>query len=501
MGRRPALEFFSPKRLNKGPFHFYLKGERVMNLPPLKRSRVVDLLGSDKPLDKVLVKGWVKTRRDSKDLSFIELGDGSSLSNLQLILPQGLGDPAEAARIATGAALEAFGELAASQGKGQKWELIIKDFKVSGESGPDYPLQKKRHTDEYLREIAHLRPRTNKYGAIFRLRSEASYAIHGFFRDRGFYYIHTPIITGNDCEGAGELFQVRASGPEDEALDSKKPYKKPQGEEKPRDFFGKPASLTVSGQLEAEIMAMALSGVYTFGPAFRAENSNTPRHAAEFWMIEPEAAFFDLDDDMDLAEDMIKSVVSFLMKNCASDLDLFDKFVEKGLLERLEATLASRFARVSYSDAIRILSESKVPFEFKPSFGTDIQTEHERFLAETYFKGPVFVRDYPKSIKPFYMRQNDDDLTVAAVDLLAPKVGELIGGSQREERPDKLNARLIELGLKPENYWWYLDLRRWGGTPHAGFGMGLERFLMFISGISNIRDVIPFPRTPGNLEF
>jgi asparaginyl-tRNA synthetase len=383
-------------------------------------------------------------------------------------------------------------------GKGQNWALVLREIREVGASGPDYPLQKKRHSDEYLREIAHLRPRTNKFGAIFRIRSEASYAIHSFFRERGFYYIHTPIITGNDCEGAGELFQVRALSPEEGERLCDKPEGAPL---KYKEFFGKPASLTVSGQLEAEIMAMALNGVYTFGPAFRAENSNTPRHMAEFWMVEPEAAFFDLEDDMNLAEDMIKWVLSSLLKNSEEDLLLFDRFVEPGLLERLGSVMDSPFVRVSYTDAIRILGESGVRFDFKPTFGSDIQTEHERFLAETYFKGPLFVRDYPKSIKPFYMRQNDDGLTVAAMDLLVPKVGELIGGSQREERGDRLSQRIEELGLRPENYWWYLDLRRWGGTPHAGFGMGLERFLMFLSGLSNIRDVIPFPRTPGNLEF
>lgn len=464
-------------------------------MKPVKR--IKDILKSTAPEDSLLVRGWVRTRRDAKDFSFIELGDGSSVANLQLILPKGIIEADTFKDINTGTALEVEGELAPSQGKGQKWELLVKEIRVLGPAGPDYPLQKKRHTDEYLREIAHLRPRTNKYGALLRIRSEAAFAIHTFFRERGFYYVHTPIITGNDCEGAGELFQLITPGPGAACgLHPQAPLKTLA-----EDFFGKPASLTVSGQLEAEILAHGLTAVYTFGPTFRAENSNTPRHAAEFWMIEPEAAFMDLSGDMDLAEDMVKSVLTQITSACTEDLELFDKFVSEGLLLRLEELKKKDYTRISYKEAIEILSSAEASFDFMPLYGSDLQTEHERYLTETHFQGPVFVYDYPKTIKPFYMRINDDNQTVAAMDLLVPRVGELIGGSQREERYDVLVSRMKELGLKPENYWWYLDLRRWGGTPHAGFGLGFERLLMLVTGIGNIRDVIPFPRTPGNLEF
>jgi asparaginyl-tRNA synthetase len=456
------------------------------------RSRIKDILNSEVPIPEVFIQGWVRTRRDSKGFSFIELNDGSSLANLQLILTEDALEGSSLKDITTGAAIEALGSLSQSQGHWQKWELLVKKIQVVGPAGPDYPLQKKRHSDEYLREIAHLRPRTNKFGAIFRLRSECSFAIHNFFRQRGFFYVHTPIITGNDCEGAGELFRVTTLDPTCQS-----PKNLPGKE----DFFGKIAGLTVSGQLEAELLAMALDRVYTFGPTFRAENSNTPRHAAEFWMIEPEAAFIDLTQDLGLAEDLVKSVVNFVLENCLSDLELFEHFVEPGLLARLDILKSTNYIRLPYVEAINILKNSGVTFEHTPEYGSDLQTEHERFLAETHFKGPVFVTDYPKNIKPFYMRLSDDGQTVAAMDLLVPKVGELIGGSQREERLDKLLERMSELKLNPDMYWWYIDIRRWGGTPHAGFGMGFERLLMLLTGVSNIRDVIPFPRTPGALEF
>jgi asparaginyl-tRNA synthetase len=473
------------------------------------------LLKSQSPLPTALVRGWVKTRRDAKGFSFVELNDGSCLTSLQLIVPEGLLGPEGLKDITTGASLEAEGELAASQGKGQQWELVASRIQVLGPAGPDYPLQKKRHSDEFLREKAHLRARTNKFGAVFRLRSLCSYAVHTFFRERGFFYVHTPIITGNDCEGAGELFSVTTGRQGDDLAASCSGAGTPvsgdqrgtapgthseKGGAQCGGFFGKPAGLTVSGQLEAELLALALGRVYTFGPTFRAENSNTPRHAAEFWMIEPEAAFFDLDDDMDLAEDFVKSVVLAAMREGAEDLALFDRFVEPGLIARLEALLTTPWARIHYAEAVEILAASGATFEFKPEYGADLQTEHERFLCDTHFKGPVFVSRYPASIKPFYMRQEEGD-TVGAMDLLVPRVGELVGGSQREERMPLLLARMKELGLDPATYWWYLDSRRWGGAPHSGFGLGFERLLMLLTGVSNIRDVIPFPRTPGNLEF
>jgi asparaginyl-tRNA synthetase len=465
-------------------------------------SLVSALLKSESPLPSALVRGWVKTRRDSKGFSFVELNDGSCLTSLQIIVPEGLLGQDGMKDITTGASVEAEGQLAASRGKGQKWELVAERVKILGPAGPDYPLQKKRHTDEVLREKAHLRARTNKFGAVFRLRSLCSYAVHSFFRERGFLYVHTPIITGNDCEGAGELFSVTTGRTgEGETPPGGKPGPSagkavPSGD----GFFGKPAGLTVSGQLEAELLALALGRVYTFGPTFRAENSNTPRHAAEFWMIEPEAAFFDLDDDMDLAEDFVKGVVAAALNDGAEDLALFDRFVEPGLIGRLEALLTAPWARIRYAEAVEILVSSGASFEFTPEYGADLQTEHERFLCDVHFRGPVFVSRYPASIKPFYMRMEEGD-TVGAMDLLVPRVGELVGGSQREERMPLLLSRMEELGLDPAAYWWYLDSRRWGGAPHSGFGLGFERLLMLLTGVSNIRDVIPFPRTPGNLEF
>ena len=454
------------------------------------KSAIVDLLaGKIAENAPVEVRGWVRTRRDAKNFSFLEMNDGSCLANLQVVADENLPTYETAVKNAnTGAAVAVRGRLTASKGGGQKWEVAAEEVTLIGQADPDsYPLQKKRHSDEFLREIAHLRARTNKFGAIFRLRSQCSWAVHDFFRKKGFFYVHTPIITGSDCEGAGELFRVTTLPPGQTGF--------------AEDFFGKEAGLTVSGQLEAEALALALGRVYTFGPTFRAENSNTPRHAAEFWMIEPEMAFADLTDNMDLAEEMIKYVVNFALTETRDDLTLFDKFVEPGLFGRLENLLADSYARVPYGEAIDILKSSGKKFEFAPDWGTDLQTEHERHLCEVHFKKPVIVYDYPSSIKPFYMRLSDDGRTVAAMDVLVPKVGELVGGSQREERLEILTRRMEESGMDLQSYWWYLDSRRFGSTPHAGFGLGFERLLMLLTGVANIRDVIPFPRTPKNLEF
>ncbi len=452
----------------------------------MQRTLIVDVLQAEKPADSVTVCGWVRTRRDAKGFSFVELNDGSCLANLQCIVDDGTPAHAALGESNTGAALRVWGQLVPSPGKGQKWELRAAGVEVFGGADPEtFPLQKKRHSDEFLRGIAHLRPRTNKYGAAFRIRSEAGFAVHEFFRSRRFAWVHTPVLTGSDCEGAGEMFHVTTLAPGE------------QGE----DFFNRPCSLTVSGQLEAEALALGLGRVYTFGPTFRAENSNTPRHAAEFWMIEPEMAFADLEDLMELGESLTRHVVEQVLARCGADVALFDRFVEPGLLERLRGMLRQPFARIPYAEAVQILADADADFAYPVSFGIDLQTEHERYLAETHFQRPVIVYDYPREIKAFYMRANDDGETVAAMDMLVPRIGELIGGSQREERLDLLEARMAELGQKPEDYWWSLDLRRFGSVPHAGFGLGFERLLMFLTGISNIRDVIPFPRTPGSLEF
>ena len=461
----------------------------------LKRTKIVTLLQSEKPIDSVLVKGWVKTRRDAKDFSFVELNDGSCLKNLQIIANNTLSNYEDVKKLSTGSSVAVKGALVPSQGGNQKFELKAENIEIYSIAPDDYPLQKKKHTDEYLRTIAHLRPRSNKYGAAFRVRSELSYAIHKFFNERGFRYVHTPLITGSDCEGAGEMFQVTT-------LDLENPPRTKDGRvDYTQDFFGKQAHLTVSGQLNGEMYACALGDIYTFGPTFRAENSNTTRHAAEFWMIEPEMAFADLTDDMDLAEDMVKFCIKYVMETCAEDLALFDKFVEPGLLAKLNNILDNGFARITYAEAIEIMKKSGKKFEYEPEFGIDMQTEHERFLAEEHFKRPVIVRDYPKEIKAFYMRMNDDNRTVAAMDVLVPGIGELIGGSQREERLDMLLKRLDELGMNRADYDWYLDSRRFGSVPHAGFGLGFERMMMLITGIGNIRDVIPFPRTPKSISF
>ena len=444
----------------------------------------------------VTVCGWARTIRDSKSIGFLEVNDGSCFQNLQIVFEQArLANYAQIAKLNVGSSVVVRGEMALTPGARQPLELHAAEITVEGFSTPDYPLQKKRHSPEFLRTVAHLRPRTNTFSAVFRVRSTAAYAIHRFFQERGFVYAHTPIITASDCEGAGEMFRLTT-------LPIGEPPRTPRGTvDYGADFFGKPANLTVSGQLEAECMALAFGKVYTFGPTFRAENSNTPRHAAEFWMIEPEIAFADLEDDMALAHDMIKSVLQYVMERCPDEMAFFNRFYDKNLIERITALIGSDFARVSYTDAVKLLEEHKDRFEYPVYWGCDLQTEHERFLTEEIFKKPVFVTDYPKEIKAFYMRLNDDAKTVAAVDLLVPGVGEIIGGSQREERLDVLQARMKELDLREEDYWWYLDLRRFGGAKHCGFGLGFERLIMYITGISNIRDVIPFPRTAGSADF
>ncbi len=460
-----------------------------------KRTKVKALLEAVKPQDDVLVKGWVRTRRDAKDFSFIEVNDGSCLKNIQIIANNNLSNYEEVKKLTTGSSVAVEGALVASQGGNQAFEIVAKDIEIYSIAPDDYPLQKKKHTDEYLRTIAHLRPRTNKYGAAFRVRSELSYAIHKFFNERGFRYVHTPIITGSDCEGAGEMFQVTT-------LDLNNVPRTPNGKiDYSQDFFGKEAHLTVSGQLNGEMYALALGDIYTFGPTFRAENSNTTRHAAEFWMIEPEMAFADLNDDMDLAEDMVRYCVKHVMEHCADDIELFSKYVDTTLPETLKTIVEKGFARITYSEAIEIMKNSGRKFEYQPEYGIDLQTEHERFLAEEHFKRPVIVRDYPKEIKAFYMRMNEDGKTVAAMDVLVPRIGELIGGSQREERYDVLVQKIKDMGMKVEDYSWYLDSRKFGTAPHAGFGLGFERMMMLVTGIANIRDVLPFPRTPNSINF
>ncbi|SDN36338.1 asparagine--tRNA ligase [Acetanaerobacterium elongatum] len=446
----------------------------------------------------VTVCGWIKTLRDSKALCFIELNDGSCFINLQIVMEEAkLTNYREITKLNVGSAIIIHGNVVLTPEAKQPLEIHAVAAEIEGVSTPDYPLQKKRHSLEFLRTIQHLRPRTNTFSAAFRVRSAAAYAIHKFFQEDGFVYAHTPIITGSDCEGAGEMFRVTT-------LDSLNPPLTEQGRvDFSRDFFEKPASLTVSGQLEAECMALAFGKVYTFGPTFRAENSNTPRHAAEFWMIEPEIAFADLSDDMRLAERMVKFVISYVLQTCPQEMQFFNDFYDKdkALIERLTSIVNADFGCVTYTEAVELLKQNNEAFEYPVSWGCDLQTEHERFLTEQIFKKPVFVIDYPKEIKAFYMRLNSDGKTVAAMDMLVPGIGELIGGSQREERLDVLTSRMNELGLATEDYSWYLDLRRYGGTRHAGFGLGFERLVMYLTGITNIRDVLPFPRTTGLCEF
>lgn len=452
------------------------------------RSLIKHVLKSTAPLEDLHVAGWVRTRRDSKEFSFLELNDGTCLGNLQIVADAGIAGFESISKMNTGASVEIRGKLIPSPAAGQDWEMQATSLKLLGEVPEDYPLQKKGHGQEFLRSIAHLRPRTNLYGAVFRMRSRMAYAVHKFFQERDFIYVHTPIITASDCEGAGEMFRVTTL-PDD---------KIGKAEE---DFFGKRAYLTVSGQLEGETFACALSNIYTFGPTFRAENSNTSRHAAEFWMIEPEVAFCDLEGDMDLAEDLVKYLVREALENSEGDLAIFEKFVDKGLRERLEFVASRPFERITYTEAVRLLVASGKTFDYPVEYGLNLQSEHERWLTEEHFKKPVTVFNYPKEIKPFYMRLNDDNKTVTAMDVLVPEIGEIIGGSQREERLDILLENFTKHGLDPEAYDWYIDLRKYGSVPHAGFGLGFERMLMFVTGMANIRDVIPFARTPGHCEF
>ena len=461
----------------------------------IKRTKIVDVLKSDAFGTTVNVKGWVRTRRGSKQVNFIALNDGSTINNVQIVVDvDKLGDEF-LKPITTGASISVNGILTQSQGKGQNVEIQATEIEIFGTADPaTYPLQKKGHSMEFLREIAHLRPRTNTFGAVFRIRHNMAYAIHKFFHDRGFFYFHTPIITASDCEGAGQMFQVTTKN----LYDLKKDENGSIIYED--DFFGKQASLTVSGQLEGELAATALGQIYTFGPTFRAENSNTPRHLAEFWMIEPEMAFADLKDDMEVAEAMLKYVISYVMENAPEEMDFLNQFVDKGLKDRLNHVLNSEFGHVTYTEAVEILEKHNDKFEYKVSWGTDLQTEHERYLTEEVFKRPVFVTDYPKEIKAFYMKLNPDGKTVAAMDCLVPGIGEIIGGSQREDDYEMLKKRMEEVGLDEENYQFYLDLRKYGSTHHSGFGLGFERCVMYLTGMGNIRDVIPFPRTVNNCE-
>ncbi len=443
----------------------------------------------------VTVSGWVRTVRDSKAFAFIALNDGTFFKNVQIVCEQNLENFQDVVKITLGSAIEVTGTLVLTPEAQQPFEIKAEKVTVIGACDPSYPMQKKRHTVEYLRTQAHLRPRTNLFSAVFRIRSLAAQAIHAFFAERSFVYVHTPLITASDCEGAGEMFRVTT-------LDLNNLPKDENGKVLDKeDFFGKPANLTVSGQLNVECFAQAFRNVYTFGPTFRAEKSYTPRHAAEFWMIEPEIAFADLQDDMALAEEMLKYVIADVLAKAPEEMEFLNSFVDKGLIDRLQHVVNSRFARVSYTDAIDILLKADRKFDYPVHWGMDIQTEHERYLAEEHFGSPVCVYDYPKDIKAFYMRQNDDGKTVAAVDILVPGIGELIGGSQREERLDVLEARIRELGLDMDSYWWYLELRKYGTTPHAGFGLGFERLIMYLTGVSNIRDVLPFPRTTGSADF
>ncbi|MBK5274815.1 MAG: asparagine--tRNA ligase [Desulfuromonadales bacterium] len=458
------------------------------------RMRISELLTGKLEHRRCTVSGWVRSLRASREVAFIVLNDGSNQSGIQVVAGRELDNFDAICRINTGAALRVEGTLLPSPAAGQAWELVAASIQIVGTADESYPLQKKRHSFEYLRSIAHLRPRTNTFGAVFRLRSRLAQAIHRFFAEKNFLYVHTPIITASDCEGAGELFRVTT-------LDAAAPPMISGQADFNQDFFGQPTGLTVSGQLEGELFALAFSDIYTFGPTFRAENSNTARHASEFWMIEPEMAFADLADDADLAEEFIRYLCRFALEECAEDMAFFDKQIEKGLLERIRGVAEAGFARMDYSEAIDRLQKSNVTFTYPVEWGLDLQTEHERYLSEQVVGGPVFILNYPRDIKAFYMRRNEDGRTVAAMDLLVPKVGEIIGGSQREERLDVLESRMTELGIAREPLWWYLDSRRWGSCPHAGFGLGFERLVMYLSGMDNIRDVIPFPRTPRHAEF
>ncbi len=462
----------------------------------LSRSKIKDILTQSEHNVKVLIKGWVRTKRGNKNVAFVAINDGSTIHNIQVVFDLQKFSENDLKNLTTGASAAVEGLLVTSQGQGQSVEIIAENLIVYGTADAEkYPLQKKGHTLEFLREIAHLRPRTNTFGAIFRIRHAMAFAIHKFFNDKGFYYLHTPIITGSDCEGAGAMFQVTTLDLQNlpKTVDHKIDFS--------QDFFGKSTNLTVSGQLEGELGALALGEVYTFGPTFRAENSNTPRHLSEFWMIEPEMAFYEIKENMDLAEEFIKYLVNYALSCCADDLQFLNDMYDKELIERLQGVVNDKFIRLDYTEAIDILIKSQVKFEFPVSWGVDLQAEHERYLVEKHFKKPVILTNYPKEIKAFYMKQNEDGTTVRAMDVLFPKIGEIIGGSQREEELSKLEKRMTEMNIHPQDMWWYLDTRRFGSVPHSGFGLGFERLLLFVTGMTNIRDVIPFPRTPKNAEF
>ena len=461
----------------------------------MQRSKIRELLGRESAGDDVLVQGWVKTRRSSKAVSFVQISDGSTLTDIQVVADESLPNFQAVEALTTGCSVSVVGTLVDSPGKGQKYEIHAKSIEIVGESDPDtYPLQKKRHTVEFLRDIAHLRPRTNTFGAMARVRNALAYAIHGFFQEKGFLFLQAPMITTSDAEGAGAMFRVTT-------LDLEKVPMKDGSVDVEEDFFGKPTFLTVSGQLEAESFALALSDVYTFGPTFRAENSNTSRHLAEFWMVEPEVAFCDLDGLADLSEEFLKHVFTYVLNHCQEDLGFFNQWYDKTAISTLEGIVNSNFERLTYTEAVDILQASGESFEFPVVWGSDLQSEHERYLAETKVGKPVIVTDYPKEIKAFYMRMNENEKTVRALDVLVPRIGEIIGGSQREERRDVLLERMRQSGLDEKHYWWYLDLRSYGTVPHAGFGLGFERTVQFVTGVANIRDVMPFPRTPNNAEF
>ncbi|MBQ2429532.1 MAG: asparagine--tRNA ligase [Alistipes sp.] len=462
----------------------------------MKSQRIAEILKSGVVGSDITVKGWVRTKRGNKNVAFIALNDGSCVANIQIVVDLASFDEEKLKLVTTGACLRVDGKLVESPASGQGVEVQAADIEIYGTADPEtYPLQKKGHSLEFLRDIAYLRPRTNTFGAVLRIRHAMAYAIHKYFNDNGFYYLHTPLITGSDCEGAGAMFNVTT-------LDIANPPRTEEGKvDYSQDFFGKPCNLTVSGQLEGELGALSLGRIYTFGPTFRAENSNTPRHLAEFWMIEPEMAFYELEDNMELAEDFLKYLIRYALENCREDLEFMNKMWDKELIERLEFVLANDFVRLDYTEGINILKASGRKFEFPCEWGCDLQSEHERYLVEEHFKRPVILINYPKEIKAFYMKQNEDGKTVRAMDVLFPKIGEIIGGSEREADYGKLSARVKELGMNEADIWWYLDTRRWGSAPHSGFGLGFERLLLFVTGMGNIRDVIPFPRTPNNAEF
>jgi asparaginyl-tRNA synthetase len=462
----------------------------------MKRTKVKELFASPQIGKDILVKGWVRTKRGNKNIVFVALNDGSTINSIQIVADAASFDETLLKEISTGACIAVTGKLVESQGQGQEIEINATNIELYGKSDPlTYPLQKKGHSMEFLRENAHLRFKTNTFGAVFRIRHALAFAIHKYFNDKGFFYLHTPIITGSDCEGAGEMFHVTT-------LDLKEiPHNEEGGVDYSNDFFGKETNLTVSGQLEGELGALAMGDIYTFGPTFRAENSNTPRHLAEFWMIEPEMAFYDINDNMDLAEDFVKYLIRYALDNCREDLDFLNNMIDKELLERLRFVIENEFVRITYNEAVNILTTSGKKWEYPVAWGRDLQAEHERYLVEKHFKRPVILIDYPKDIKAFYMKQNDDGKTVKAMDVLFPRIGEIIGGSQREEIYDKLLNRIKELRLPEKDLWWYLETRKFGTAPHSGFGLGFERLMVFVTGMANIRDVIPFPRTPKSAEF